>query len=205
VTCLPKAIGPAVFHHDQAFVAVSIAMFAGLRVSEIRGLKWSDFDGNMLRIQRSVWRTAVGPTKTEESEASVPVIPILKKVLEQYRAKINPEPDGYILAGERKGAPLNLHNLATRVIKPALKEKGLPWKGWKAWRAGLASVLYAMKIPPKVIAAILRHDPLTSWRYYIDAPDEESVRALATIEEWFLAAEDSSGGRVAQSVRASDS
>jgi type IV secretory pathway TraG/TraD family ATPase VirD4 len=34
----------------------------------------ADFGGNMLRIQRSVWRTQVGPTKTEESEAPVPVI-----------------------------------------------------------------------------------------------------------------------------------
>jgi integrase len=55
-------IAMAVYHNDQAFVAVSIAMFAGLRLSEIRGLRWSDFDGTMLRIQRSVWRTQVGPT-----------------------------------------------------------------------------------------------------------------------------------------------
>ncbi|MGB7498041.1 MAG: tyrosine-type recombinase/integrase [Candidatus Acidiferrum sp.] len=184
-------IGPALAHHDLAFVAVSIAMFSGLRVSEIRGLKWSDFDGNMLNIQRSVWRTHIGPTKTEESEAPVPVIPVLKHVLERYRNKINPKPDDYILAGERKGSPLNLNNLASRVIKPALKAAELPWKGWKAWRAGLASALYTMKIPPKVIAAILRHDPLTSWRYYIDTPNEESVTALATIEEWFLAVENS--------------
>jgi integrase len=187
-------IGPAVFHHDQAFVAVSIAMFAGLRASEIRGLKWSDFDGKMLRIQRSVWRTNVGPTKTAESEAPVPVIPILKRILEQYQAKINPKPDHYILAGERKHAPLNLHNLAERVIKPALKEAGIPWKGWKAFRAGLASALYAVKVPPKIIAAILRHDPLTSWRYYIETPEEESVRALANIEQWFLAVENSDEG-----------
>jgi integrase len=178
-------IGAAIFHHDQAFVAVSIATFAGLRVSELRGLKWSDFDGNVLRIQRSVWRTSVGPTKTEESEAPVPVIPILKNILERYREKIKPKDDDYILAGERKNAPLNLHNLANRVIKPVLKEQGIEWRGWKAWRAGLASALYEIKIPPKVIAAILRHDPLTSWKYYIDVPSDESVKAMDRIEEWF--------------------
>jgi integrase len=129
-------IAVAVHYHDQAFVAVSIATFAGLRVSEIRGLRWSDFDGSVLRIQRSVWRTTIGPTKTEESEAPVPTIPILRKVLDQYRTKIQPKDEDFILAGDRGGRPLNLHNLANRVIKPALKEKGLPWKGWKAWHPG---------------------------------------------------------------------
>ena len=183
-------IAAAVHHNDAAFVAITNATFAGLRLSEIRGLRWSDLDSSMLRVQRSVWRTQVGPTKTEESEAPVPVIPALKFVLEKYRGKINPKPEDYILAGERKGAPLNLHNLANRVIKPALKEKGLEWKGWKAWRSGLASALYALKVSPKVIAAILRHDPLTSWKFYIDAPDEESVAAMVNIQEWFTAIEE---------------
>jgi integrase len=184
-------IAKAVHHNAQAFVAVSIATFAGLRHSELRGLKWEDFGDNMLRIKRSVWRTEVGPTKTEESEAPVPVIPILKHVIETYRKKVQPKDDDYILAGERKGAPLNLNNLARRVIIPAIKAQGLEWKGWKAWRAGLASALYALKVPPKVIAAIMRHDPLTSWRYYINAPDAESVKAMEGVEEWFLAVEES--------------
>jgi integrase len=178
-------VAKAVHHNAQAFVAVSIAAFAGLRHSEIRGLKCVDFDGAMLRIQRSVWRTEVGPTKTEESEAPIPVIPSLRHVLETYRKKIQPKDDDYILAGERKGTPLNLNNLGRRVIIPAIKVQGPEWKGWKAWRAGLGSALYALKVPTQVIAAILRHDPLTSWKYYIDAPDEESVKAMEGIEEWF--------------------
>ena len=176
--------------NDAAFVAVSIATFAGLRLSEIRGLRCADFDGTMLRIQRSVWRTQVGPTKTEESEAAVSVIPALRYVLETYRKKVQPKAEDYILAGERRDMPLNLHNLANRVIKPALNEKGLEWKGWKVWRAGLGSALYALKVPTKVIAAILRHDPLTSWKYYIDAPSEESVKAMEGIKECFTAVEE---------------
>jgi hypothetical protein len=80
----------------------------------------ADFDGNMLRIQRSVWRTQVGPTKTEESEAPVPVILALRFVLETHKRKVQPKDEDYILAGERKGMPLNLHNLANRLSKPAL-------------------------------------------------------------------------------------
>jgi len=113
-------IAKAVRHNDAAFVAVSIATFAGLRLSEIHSLRWADFDGTMLRIQRSVWRTQVGPTKTEESEAPVPVILALRLVLETHKRKVQPKDEDYILAGERKGMPLNLHNLANRLSKPAL-------------------------------------------------------------------------------------
>ena len=81
----------------------------------------ADFDGNMLRIQRSVWRTQVGPTKTEESEAPVPVILALRFVLETHKRRVQSKYEDYILAGEHKGMPLNLHSLANRLSKPALK------------------------------------------------------------------------------------
>ena len=81
----------------------------------------ADFDGNMLRIQRSVWRTQVGPTKTEESEAPVPVILALRFVLETHKRKVQSKDEDYILAGEHKGMPLNLLSLANRLSKPALK------------------------------------------------------------------------------------
>jgi hypothetical protein len=65
---------------EPARTVVMVAAFAGLRLSEIRGLRWEDYTGTDLRVSRSVWRTHVGPTKTEESgENPVPVIPILRK------------------------------------------------------------------------------------------------------------------------------
>jgi len=67
----------------KAFAAISVAAFAGLRMSELRGLRWCDFNGESLKISRSVGRTHVGPTKTASSEESVPVLPILKKVLDE--------------------------------------------------------------------------------------------------------------------------
>jgi integrase len=148
-----------------AFVAVSTAAFSGLRASELHGLRWKDFDGESLNVKQAVWRTHVGPTKTEESEAPVPVIDALKFILTKYRNKIKPKDNDYILAGERKGAPLNLHNLANRVIKPAIQkhnskpdikpEEMLKWKGWKAWRTGLGNTLAAAGTPPKTLQAIL--------------------------------------------------
>ncbi|MGB2890284.1 MAG: site-specific integrase, partial [Candidatus Acidiferrales bacterium] len=170
---------------EPAHTVVAVAAFTGLRVSELRGLRWEDFDGESLHVRRSVWRRHVGATKTPESEASVPVLPFLKKALEKHR---NWKSDGsYIFAGEKFGAPLNLANLARRVIKPAIKAKGVEWKGWHAFRRGLASNLYALGVQPKVIQAILRHSDIgTTLAYYVATPDEESRAALRKIENSFV-------------------
>lgn len=53
----------------------------GLRRSEIQGLRWSDYDGSVLRVERSVWEGIADDTKTEGSNGSVPVISTLAKRL----------------------------------------------------------------------------------------------------------------------------
>jgi len=50
------------------------------------------------------------------------------------------------------GQPLNLDNLARRVIAPVAK-----WHGWHGFRRGLATNLHALGVDDKTIQAILRH------------------------------------------------
>lgn len=188
-----------------ARVVIAVAALTGLRLSELRGLRWSDFDGENLHVRRAVWRTHVGQPKTETSEGAIPVLPLLQKVLEKYRG--NASADAYIFAGKRGGAPLNLHNLAARVIKPAIEkclkcqksrsehkptdhgfelDKRVEWKGWHSFRRGLASNLYALGVQPKIIQAILRHSDIgTTLAYYVQTPTEESRAALQQIEDAF--------------------
>ena len=189
-----------------ARVVVATAALTGLRLSELRGLRWSDFDGENLHVKRTVWRTVVGPTKTEDSEGIVPVLPLLQKVLEKHRN--GAACDAYIFAGEKRGAALNLHNLAARVIKPSIEkcvkcqkprsehkptenhkfelDPRLVWHGWHSFRRGLASNLYALGVMPKVIAAILRHSDIgTTLQFYVQTPAEESREALQQIEDAF--------------------
>lgn len=176
---------------EVAVVAISVAAFAGLRLSEIRGLRWSDYDGLSLNVRRSVWRTHVGETKTPSSAASVPVIPLLKKVLDEHKTRVGGKEGDYIFAGERRGAPLNLANLARRVIVPALagsaedyEGPSVKWGGWHAFRRGLASNLYSCGVTPKVIQAIMRHSDIgTTLAYYVATPDAESRAALQKIED----------------------
>jgi integrase len=182
---------------EPARTVIGLAALTGLRLSEIRGLRWSDYDGESLKVSRSVWRTKVQAPKTDASAETVPVLPLLQRALEKHRNRVNPSSDhGYIFAGERRGAPLNLANLVRRVIVPALagkevrdeagKMRPLRWKGWHAFRRGLASNLYSLGVQPKVIQAILRHSDIgTTLEYYVQTPNAESREAIEKIEECF--------------------
>ena len=185
------------FAARQAFAVISVATFAGLRLAELRGLRWSDYDGDTLTIRRSVWRTHVGATKNPSSQASVPVLPILKNVLDDHRKRVIASgkhcgPDDYLFAGERRGAPLNLANLARRVIIPALGSSAgdhegpaVRFKGWHAFRRSLATNLHSCGVDPKVAQAILRHsDMRTTLEFYTMIPDADARAALQKIEEW---------------------
>ncbi len=160
---------------EPARTVVMVAGFAGVRLSEIRGLRWEDYTGTELRVARSVWRTHVGPTKTEESgENPVPLIPILRKALDEHRKQH--AGDGYIFAGERRGDPLNLDNLVRRVIMPVI---GDDWHGWHSFRRGLGTDLYGLGVPPKVMQEILRHaDVSTTETHYIVVVRSETAKAM---------------------------
>jgi integrase len=191
---------------QTASEVVSILALTGLRTSECRGLRWSDWDEErkLLNVQRSVWETKVGPTKNIASESSIPIIPLAEKVLMARRARLKPKPEDYIFAGERRGTPLNFHNLENRVIKPALEKSwmmkpdakgkwvpdpttGIEWKGFHGFRRGLASNLFGLGVNPKIVAAILRHSDVgTTLAWYIQTPEAESREAMGKLEAKFL-------------------
>jgi integrase len=194
-----------------AFVAFSTAALTGLRLAELRGLRWEDFDGKSLKISRTVWRTRIGETKTPESEGSVPVLPVLQRVLNDYKMKIGGKDGEWIFKGEKRGTSLNLANLVRRSITPmltrcavcnemkakhkeehefVLNTKIPQWRGWHSFRRGLASNLYSLGVKPKVIQAILRHADIgTTLAYYVETPDEEAREAISKIEGWLMATE----------------
>lgn len=166
---------------------VAIAAFAGLRLGELRGLEWTDYNGTELTINRSIWRSVVGPPKTRASRNSVPVIPALAEILDEYRRSMgNPETGVIFHSGNR--LPINADKVGRRVIRPTLKAIHLPWCGWHAFRRGLASNLYAMGAPDKVVQRILRHSkPHVTKEHYIKVFDRTVVEAVekmqAQIEE----------------------
>jgi integrase len=168
----------------MAKAAIMVATFTGLRMSEIKGLRWEDYDGKVLNVRRGVVDGIVGDTKTKTSKAPVPVVKTLQKVLAKH-LKSN-SGDGYIFHGET-GEPVRFENLARRDIEPKLKGKKVEWHGVHAFRRGLASVLHDKSVDTLVIKHILRQSVKgVAEEHYIKPSLPRMRKALELVEKEYL-------------------
>jgi integrase len=166
----------------MAAAVVAVASFTGLRDSELRGLRWEDYNGKEIFVLRAVWRGRVKPPKTKASKAPVAVIEILAGYLDAlWRSQGRPD-TGFVFASE-KGTPQDLQMFAQRVIRPALTDAGLTWHAYHACRRGLATNLHQLGISDVVIQRILRHSNASVTRNcYIKTADVDAVKAMEKLQ-----------------------
>ena len=142
-------------------LVMALACFLGLRPGEIASLRWEDFDKENVHIRRSVVRGIVGTPKTQESIASLPLIDRVRVPLELWRRK-SPDTSGWVFPSVNN-TPIDLHNLIARVIRPALKAKGLTWKSLYAGRRGAGTAIIARTNGNAAIGqALLRHKNMST-------------------------------------------
>jgi integrase len=161
---------------EPARTVCAVAAFTGLTRSELRGLKWSDYDGKTIKVQRKIWQNHIGAPKTEAREAGVYVLPVLAKILAKYKTAFPPVGDGWVFRGEKLLRPLDLDNLSRRDIPQHINGA---WFGWHAFRRGLGTRLNEFGVDDSVIQSILRHaDISTTQAHYIKTTPEAAAEAL---------------------------
>jgi integrase len=159
-----------------ARTAVTLAAWTGLSLAELRGLQWPDVEAEQITVRRTVWHRIVGPTKTDERNAPVPLLPVVSKALAEHH-KLNPGTT-WVFEGPRQ-FPLDLATLGSKRIKPVLAEAGLQWHGWHALRRGFGTNLHAAGVQVKVIQALLRHSSFAvTMGHYVKALPAASIEAV---------------------------
>lgn len=188
---------------EPARTVILTAAFTGLRKGEIRGLCWEDFNGKELCVNRSMWNGITNPPKTRRSAAPVPVVKELADALDDHRQRMGRLAVGPIFQAGN-GKPLNLDNLARRVIIPTIEkcvkcrkseadhkpeghmfelDKATEWHGWHAFRRGLATNLHALHVDDKTIQAILRHSNIgLTMNVYVKSVAESGISAMDLLE-----------------------
>jgi integrase len=168
----------------KARAAVALMFFAGLRPGEARGACWEDYDGKKLTVRQSIWHTYTTTPKTNGSAKPVPVIEPLVGILAELRTTDKDPSSGPVLRGP-SGKPLDLHNLANRVVIPTLRAAGVPWHGWYALRRGVATAVTALSTDSLAAKGLLRHSSVsTTERHYIYIKDvpESTLQAMKRLE-----------------------
>jgi integrase len=177
---LPEIKAMLAVLEEPTRTVVLTAALTGLRKSELRGLTWDSFNGKELSVKRSVWNGTVSEPKTRRSRSPIPVVQQLADALEAHRLRMGvlAQPTLPIFQAGN-GKPLNLDNLARRIIAPVAR-----WHGWHAFRRGLATNLHALGVDDKTIQAILRHSNVgLTMNVYVKSVNESQVSAMDALSE----------------------
>ncbi len=143
---------------------VLVAACLGLRVSEIIGLQWGDFNWEdlTLLVKRSVVQGRVGDTKTEASQLPLPVDPRLARILqEHWKRSPHQRPEDWVF-GNREGRPRWQESILHRQLKPAGLRAGLGRVGWHTFRHSYSTLLRSAHVDLKVQQELLRHSTIQS-------------------------------------------
>jgi len=159
---------------EPARTVCAVAAFTGLTRSELKGLKWTDFDGKSISIQRKIWGDHIGEPKTEAREAGVFVVPLLQKILKKYKENFPAGEEDWVFRGEKMMRPLDLDNLSRREIPQYINGA---WFGWHAFRRGLGTRLNEAGVNDKDIQSILRHADVSTTQAYYILPNHERAQA----------------------------
>jgi integrase len=183
-------------------VLMAVAAYTGLLRGEIVGLRWEDYDGDIIHVRRNICfgergEMSVQLPKTEASEASVPAIKPLRTILDAWKKQAEVTEGCWIfqagftrkkdhpatLLDAGKMTPLSPQNVLRDVVTPALEKRGIVWHGYHAFRRGLATNLRALSVDDLTIMEILRHSDVSVTRgSYIKRVNEKSVEAMGRFE-----------------------
>jgi integrase len=165
---------------------IFVAVYTGLRVSELAGLKWNDVhvieqvNGNgeaevrySISIDERFCRGDWGAPKSDASNATIGInacvylrIQRLKLLtvevragtaIRRYKVVKSDNPEDLVFQSVSKGAPMRDNNILSRHIKPAARKMGLGFVNWRCLRTSHATWLKMAGADVKDAQAQMRH------------------------------------------------
>jgi len=179
------------------------AIFAGLRASELRGLRWIDVDlhrGELHVRQRADRYGVIGPLKSESGERTIPLVPMVVNALRQWKLACPKGKLGLVFPNHR-GEVVSLLNLVQQGLCPVQiaakvvnEHGGAKYPGMHALRHFYASWCInrradgGLELPLKVVQARLGHASIqmTADVYGHLFPRGDDAAEMAEAEKAFL-------------------
>jgi integrase len=142
---------------------VVIAQCLGLRVSEIMGLQWHDFDflAGEVRIRRAVVEAHTGEVKTYHSKKELSLHPRVTGAVQMWRSQTEfTQPEQFVFASPWQAGelPYNSSKIQSDYLRVVGKAIGLDFSlGWHTFRHTYRTLLRKSGAPLDVQRDLMRH------------------------------------------------
>jgi integrase len=178
-----------------------VAVWTGLRVSELLALKWRNIYRDSLTVELRYCRGDWSTPKTKSSAATISVdnavlarIHRLKTLTVDVRAGLatrhykvvkSAEPEDLVFQSVKDGKPMNDGNILRRFIKPAAKKLKLENVNWRCLRTSCATWMVQAGADPKSVQGQMRHSRIsTTMDIYAQFVPEGQRRAVEQMNEY---------------------
>jgi integrase len=171
---------------DLFFVCLfDVALGTGLRLGELRALRWRDVDRErrLIRVERAYSRQELRRPKTESGVRSVPLFQSVDAAFRELAARAVERgryaPDELVF-GSMRGTPLQPSNFRQRVWDPAVRRAGVEGEDYRFHdlRHTCVSRLVGAGADVKLVQAVAGHaNPLITLKRYSHLLDARVTEA----------------------------
>jgi len=177
---------------------VYVAIWAGLRVSELIALRWEDVHADALTIDERCCRGDWGAPKSNASNATIGVdVEVIERICRlknltvevkagratrRYKVVKADGPKDLVFQSIKDGRPMRDNAILSRFIKPAARKLGLPFVNWKCLRTSRATWLIQAGANPKDVQGLMRHSRIsTTMDIYAQMVPDSQRQAIAKV------------------------
>lgn len=166
---------------------MKFGVLAGLRVSEIFGLRRGRIAGDSASIVERVSQGDVDTPKTEKSKRVVALSSGLQEDLKAWlAASPNTGPDGWLFPSESLRTPVDADNVMDRYIRRRLKTVGLGWVDYRVLRRTHSTLMNQLKVDPVLVADQQGHGVDFNLNLYRQASLPDRLKAVEVLESAFV-------------------
>lgn len=180
---------------------VYVAIYTGLRASELIGLRWRNVHHDSISIEERCCRGDWGVPKSEASAATIAVNRCVTErvhhmklltvevkagcATRKYKLVKADGPDDLVFQSVKDGRPMRDNNILTRFIKPAARKCGLPFVNWRCLRTSHATWLKMAGADVKDAQAQMRHSrsstTLDIYQQFVPESQQRAVDRLSRL------------------------
>lgn len=170
IEVLDRVSGREEYSATMAGMAITVAFYAGLRPSEIAGLRWENVTEARIHVRQAYVNGNFKGTKTGKNR-SVNMLPTLQHQMRIWAMTQQHPKTGWVFPNQSGDAPINMNDLGARVIADTLKESGLDWQGFYACRRGFGTMLVLAGATLDEVADAMGNSPDVVFKHYFKDKD----------------------------------